>query len=138
MKHPYTSKIQPTQHSQLLKTITKNLNSGKLTTTKCKRCSSLLWPPNKFCFKCLCGETELVELSGRGKVFAFTEIMDGAPYGMENQLPYVLAIVELEEGIRMLTRIVGARYEDLKIGQEVVLTTRKIGEENIVPAFRPL
>ena len=138
MKNPYTLKLQPAQHSKLLKTIIKNLRSGKLTTTKCRRCNSLLWPPNRFCFKCLCDETELVELSGRGRIFAFTEIMDGAPHGIENQPPYVLAIVELEEGIKLLTRIVETSYEDLKIGQKVVLTTRKLDEDILVPAFKPL
>jgi len=59
----------------------KNLKERRLTTTKCKRCAQLLWPPRIVCPNCLSDELEWVDLGTEGELYAFTEMMLGAPLG---------------------------------------------------------
>jgi len=138
MTLPHILRITPVKQGQLISQFYEELGKNKLITTKCKNCNRLLWPPRVFCPYCMRRDVEFTQLSGRGKIIAFTEIIDGAPAGMESEQPYLLAIVELEEGIRLLSRIVEARYSDLEIGQWVEVTARKLFDGSITLAFKPL
>lgn len=67
-------------------------------------------------------------LSGRGTVVSFSVIHD-APKDFDMMKPYVLAIVELEEGLRVTSQIIDAETEDVQIGMPVEAAFRKLGEE---------
>lgn len=91
-----------------------NLALRRLTTTRCRACGSLSFPPRLFCHLCSSNDLEWVELSGRGRIEAFTTQETAFRF----MVPDVIGMVELEEGVRLLTRIIG-RYEDLSIGDAV-------------------
>lgn len=98
----------------------------KMIGSGCSTCSSKYFPPRTVCPKCRRkGKVEPFEFSGNGKVYSFTEI-HAAPAGFEKQVPYIMAIVELEEGTRCTGQIVDANREDLRIGSEVEGVFRKI------------
>ncbi|UCG67550.1 MAG: Zn-ribbon domain-containing OB-fold protein [Deltaproteobacteria bacterium] len=99
------------------------LKEKKLMASKCKECSALWLPPRPICPTCKSHEMEWVELSGRGKLVAFTVIgvgpipMIDAGYNRDN--PYCAGIVEVEEGPRISAQILGvdvAHPENIKIG----------------------
>lgn len=99
------------------------LKEKKLMASKCKECSALWLPPRSICPTCKSNEMEWVELSGRGKLVAFTVIgvgpmpMIDAGYSRDN--PYCAGIVEVEEGPRISAQILGvdvAHPENIKIG----------------------
>lgn len=87
-------------------------------------------PSRAVCPKCR-RKGKLVEhkFSGRGKIYSYT-VIRVAPEGYEYFVPYVLAIVELEEGARITGQVVDTDPESVKIGQEVELVFRKIYEDN--------
>ncbi len=70
-----------------------------------------------------------MQFSGKGRIYSFTEV-HSPPEGFEEQAPYVLAIVELEEGARVMGQIVDVKKEDVKIGQEVEAVFRVIQRDD--------
>ncbi len=98
----------------------------KMMGMHCTTCDAYYFPPRDICPNCRRkGNMEPFEFSGRGKIYSFTEI-HAAPAGFEKQVPYVMAIVELEEGTRCTGQIVDATKKDLKIGDNVEGTFRKL------------
>ena len=71
---------------------------------------------------------ERFRLAGRGKVVTYT-IIHEAPAAFDMMKPYVLAIVELEEGVRVTSQVVDCELTDVKIGMPVESAFRKLGEE---------
>ena len=71
---------------------------------------------------------ERVRLGGRGKVVTFTVVHD-APKDFEAMKPYVLAIVELDEGLRVTSQVIDVEPKEVKIGMPVEVAFRKLGEE---------
>lgn len=75
------------------------------------------------------------EASGRGTVYSFT-VTYRSPIPVKGIKPYVVALVELEEGVRIMANLIGAAPEEAKIGMQVKLAWVKAGEDNF-PAFEP-
>lgn len=96
------------------------LQSGELSTTRCADCDAIHFPPRVVCPECLGGDLSYVTLPDRGELFAFSEVRAGAPLGMEDDVPFVVAIVDLGD-VRLSARIDDARSEDLQIGDQVEL-----------------
>jgi len=99
------------------------LNEWKIMGTKCKKCGALALPPRPICVSCSGSELEWVEFKGTGKLAAFTSITVAPPnmakegFGRNN--PYVVGVVELEEGVKAVARIIGIdakKPEQIKVG----------------------
>jgi uncharacterized OB-fold protein len=114
---------------------------GELVLQRCTSCGLVQHKPRALCVKCLTGTIEHFVASGRGTIHTFTVTHQNQAPPFNAQLPYVLAYVELEEGPRVLTNIVGADPADLRIGQQVVVdfatSPRDDGEAFAVARFRP-
>ena len=103
-----------------------HLRDGDLTTTECQECGAVHFPPRIVCPECMGDDLEYVELPDRGELFAFSEVRAGAPLGMEDDPPFVIAIVDLGD-VRLSARIDDARMDDLEIGDEVELKVLEVG-----------
>jgi len=90
------------------------LKDGKLMATKCKKCGELSFPPRADCIKCLSDEFEWVECSGKGRLHTYT-IIHAAPTGFDDITPYILGVLDLDEGGRLLGWI-DIPKEEIKIG----------------------
>jgi hypothetical protein len=110
------------------------LEGGRLTTTRCRSCGHLTFPPKVLCPGCWGRDLEWVDLRGRGRLASFTEVCV-APSYFQAEAPYVLGLVDLEEGVRVLTRI-QARFEDLRVDQPVALAVRRARPVSLFE-FRP-
>jgi uncharacterized protein len=105
-------------------------NRYNLIGTRCGNCNKVLFPPRFICPYCRrMGKLEPYKLSRKGKIVTYGIAHVGTE-GLEDQVPYVLAIVELDDGPRLTTQIVDCNPEDVKIGDEVELTFRRIGSDN--------
>jgi uncharacterized protein len=95
----------------------------KLNCYKCDSCGKVYFERKGMC---VCGELEFTEFAskGKGKIVSFTEVHSG-PTLFEEQTPYCVGIIDLEEGARITAQIVDCKYEDLKIGMEVEAVFRK-------------
>lgn len=102
----------------------------RMKGNKCVTCSTNYFPPRAVCPKCRRrGKLETLYFSGRGKVYSYTEIHSPAT-GFEDQVPYVFAIIELDEGARVTGQIVDAHKTDVKIGDKVEVVFRKLQSED--------
>ena len=109
---------------------------GKLLIQVCKDCDSLIFYPRNFCPECWSGNLDWVEASGRGTVFTFSTAYDMVEPKFMDELPYTIAYVDLEEGVRMMTRLVDCQPEELQFGMAVeVLFHERDGF--FLPYFRP-
>ena len=81
---------------------------GKLLLQACDACNSMIYFPRRACPNCGASSLRWTQASGRGRVFSFSEVHVSF-YGPEwnSELPYTLALVDLEEGPRMLSRLIG-------------------------------
>lgn len=82
---------------------------------------------------------EWIDLPSEGALFAFTAVMAGAPLGFEKDVPFVTGLVRLKgTDILVTSRIDGAKYEDLKIGDKVWLKVITLPDGRVWFRFTPL
>jgi len=111
-----------------------NLKQGQLTTTKCKKCAQILWPPRIFCPNCFSNEFEWVDLGKEGELYAFTEVRIGAPLGFVQDVPFCVGIVKIS-GLLISSRIDNAKYEQLKIGDKLQLKIVELEDGRVFYRF---
>jgi uncharacterized protein len=109
---------------------------GKLVLPRCVQCGTTIWYPKAFCPACAASTVEWVPTSGNGTVYSFSITRKGAGVWSEHS-PYVIAYVELEEGPRVLTNIVGCNVADVYIGMEVSVVFDATEEGPAVYRFQP-
>jgi uncharacterized protein len=109
---------------------------GRLLLARCRACGHVIWYPRAVCPDCHSLDTEWAEASGRGTVYSFTVSRRGEGPWRE-VAPYVLAYVELDEGVRVMTNIVDCDVDTLRIGQPVEVAFADTGEGNALVRFRP-
>ncbi|MFW6040836.1 MAG: Zn-ribbon domain-containing OB-fold protein [Thermoplasmatota archaeon] len=98
---------------------------------ECGNCGRVYFPPRGVCPHCRrksYGKMKERELSGKGKVVTYSEIHEPHPE-FKNLVPYIIAIVEMEEEVRVTGHLVGVDLEDVEPGMEVEATLRRLGEE---------
>jgi uncharacterized protein len=95
---------------------------GRLLVQRCGRCGTHQFYPRRHCAACLAPEPDWVEATGRGRLHTFSVVRRSANPEFAGDCPYVFAIVELEEGVRLATRIVGAEEGSLRCDMPVRLT----------------
>jgi len=112
----------------------KYLEEGEIAATKCKACGRLYFPPRADCIDCLSSDVEWIPLSGRGKLITYTTAYF-APAGFE--APYTLAVAELEESVRVFTRIgKDVKQDEIRIGMNVKLVPVRLADERITYELR--
>jgi len=122
------------------------LLNGKFIGLKCLDCGTVICPPKSTCDNCKGRNLEKVQLSGKGKVVSYT-VTYVAPMGYENEVPYVVAMVELDEGCWILGRLdVDAEVAEKEnlIGKRVEVYGKEFPSEmfypdkerRVVPMFR--
>ncbi len=102
-----------------------------LIGSKCGNCGALDFPPRVVCPRCgrkSVGKMQRMKFGGRGKVVSFTVIHD-APKAFDMMKPYVLAIVEMDEGVRLTSQVIDCDPAKVTIGMPVESAFRKLGEE---------
>lgn len=116
----------------------KALRSDRLLLPRCDRCDFLVWPPRPYCPNCSSLEVSWEPASGRGVVYSYTVNRRGRGYNRmyRDDSPYVIAYVELAEGPRVLSNVVGCQPGDVHIGMPVAAVFEHDGED-VIMRFRP-
>jgi uncharacterized OB-fold protein len=107
----------------------------RLVVQRCDACGTHQHYPRALCTACASTELSFVEASGRAVVHSFT-VVHRAPHDAFEP-PYVVAIVELEEGPRMLTNIVGCEPSDVGCDMTVRVAWEPLPDGRKLPVFRP-
>lgn len=112
---------------------------GELLLQRCKNCSTYIWYPRHICISCGSRELEWVKASGRGKVYSYTvvrQVIGNSPE-FSKEIPFVVAEIELDEGVRICSNIVGVKPEDVSIGMPVEVFFEECTPEISLPKFKP-
>ena len=110
----------------------------ELRFEKCRNCGHVRWPPSIICPMCYSKHTEWIRASGKGKTYTFVVYHQAFHKAFENNLPYVTAIIELEEGPRLLSNIVGCNPQEVRCDMPLEVTWEDINEEFSLPKFKPI
>jgi len=111
---------------------------NELLIQKCKDCQKHIFYPKLFCPHCLSPNLKWVKASGRGKIYSFTVIYSYAPTEFSEDTPYIVAIIDLQEGVRMMSNITGCPPERIKCDMEVEVVFNDVTEEITLPKFKPV
>lgn len=102
---------------------------------RCQTCSAANFPPAEHCRQCLSFDVAWERSVGEGVVYSWTVVHRAATPVFET--PYAPAIVTLAEGYQMLTNIIGANADELRVGMAVQVDFREVSAELWLPYFRP-
>jgi uncharacterized OB-fold protein len=110
----------------------------ELSIQRCRACGRHVFYPRAACPHCFAADLEWRRVSGRGTLHTFTVVHRGQR-GFPLAAPYVIAIVELDEGPRMMTNLVGVDADParLRIGMPVEVVFEDVSPEIALPRFRP-
>lgn len=111
--------------------------SGALLIAKCADCGALHHYPRPFCPSCWSENVSAIESSGRGTLYTYSTVFVNDLPPFKEHLPYVAALVELDEGPRLMTRIVDCDPADLAVGMAVTAAFQDIDDSYTAIVFRP-
>lgn len=110
----------------------------RLVIQECTDCDLLIMYPKAFCPRCLSHGLGWTESHGHGSIYSFTVVERGAPSEFADLVPYVAAIVRLDEGVQMLSLIVGCDPNDVRCDQAVIVDFEWTADKGFaLPVFRP-
>jgi uncharacterized protein len=109
--------------------------AGRLDLQRCVPCDRLVWYPRRRCHRCGSDDLRWETLSGRASVYAFTVVHRAPDPSVE--VPYVVALVDLEEGARVMTNLVGIDPQDVRVGLPVEVRFRALDDGLALPIFGP-
>ncbi|HUU00203.1 MAG TPA: Zn-ribbon domain-containing OB-fold protein [Myxococcota bacterium] len=114
------------------------LKDGRLMGSKCTRCGRTDFPPRADCPECLSGEFEYTDWSGRGSLMTYTRI-DAAPTGFADMVPYIIGLVKLEEGGRLVAWFGESIPEaEIEIDMQLQVVPRVFGEIEEIKVYYTL
>ena len=108
---------------------------GRFMVQACE-CGVRLFPPRIVCPECWSGELRWEEASGLGTVYSHSVLYRAPTEAFADLVPYVVAMVDLDEGPRMMTNVVGCPPEEVVVGLRVRVEFDP--ERGDLPLFRPL
>jgi uncharacterized protein len=108
---------------------------GRLVTQKCQGCGRLRHPPRPMCPVCHSLDVEHIDLSGDGVVYSFAILHH--PQNPAFEYPVLAALIDLDEGVRMLSNLVDIDPRDINIGMPVTVEFRPTRHDGAVPVFKP-
>ena len=109
---------------------------GRLLLSRCDDCNEVVWYPRPLCPRCGSTMLSAENASGTGAIYSFT-IVDRGRGAYRDAAPFVIAYVELAEGPRVLTNVVGCAPQDVHIGQRVTIEFHDTGAGVALYRFRP-
>ena len=133
MAEPQRARPKPTPETQHFWDGTQ---AGELRLQRCDACANVYFPPRPFCPKCASRQVSVFKASGKGKLYSYVIHHRPVP-GFTP--PYSIAVVELDEGPRMMTNVVDCPQtpEALELDMELEVKFEKLDEAITLPLFRP-
>jgi len=113
-------------------------NRHELMLQRCTICGAYLYPVKLRCDLCLNTSIEWVEASGKGRLYSFGLMHQLYDPRFADEIPYNVALVELEEGIRIVSNVVGCPSSELRIDMPLQVTFEDINDEVAIPKFKPV
>lgn len=111
---------------------------GRLLLRHCGDCGAVTYYPRPFCPRCWSENVDWQEACGRGTLYSWSVIYSNDQPPFRDRVPYVAAMVDLEEGPRMMTNVVDCEFDRLRVDMALRLEFLEISEDYSIPVFAPL
>jgi len=108
----------------------------RLALPKCEDCQKFWFPPSRTCPHCLSANFSFQNVSGKGKIFSFVTFHRVYRPAFTNDVPYVVALIELDEGPRLLSNIMGVTHDQVKCEMRVEVVFDDYDEDISIPKFK--
>ena len=115
----------------------RSIGEGKLRLQRCAKCGCFRHPPQPICARCASFEDEWVEASGEATLYSFTIVHHPVHPAVETWVPYATGLVELAEGVRMVSLIKGVPLDQIVIGMKLRCVFTQVAPDFALPAFEP-
>ncbi len=110
---------------------------NRLVIQRCNACDEKIMFPRRYCPSCLSDDLGYVAAKGTGEIYTLTTQMAGPPSGFEDLLPYVIAVIRLDEDVQMMSNIIGPGALSARIGDRVQVDFHPVpGTDTVLPVFR--
>jgi len=109
---------------------------GDLMLQRCAACGTWMWPVRFRCVECFGDELRWEASAGNGTVYSFARVHQVFHPGFAGEVPYNVAMIDLDEDVRLIANVVGQPDSALEIGQRVTVVFDQITEEVALPRFR--
>ena len=110
---------------------------GRLLIKRCAACARAHYYPRPFCPHCWSPDVSWEQASGRGSLYTYSVVHKNDLPPFNERVPYVAAIVELEEGPRAMTNVVDCEFDDLRVGMALAVEFRAVSDDLSIPVFHP-
>nr|WP_245180338.1 Zn-ribbon domain-containing OB-fold protein [Cupriavidus sp. LEh25] len=107
----------------------------RLVIRRCKACGELHFMPRYLCPSCWSDDLEWIDAAGTGRVHSFSVIRRASDPAFASRVPYVIALIELDEGPRMMANILGENALAVGVGDAVRVTFEDRGDGALIPQF---
>jgi hypothetical protein len=103
---------------------------------RCKACGSWRHVPREMCAECGSMEWEWAKSSGKGTVYTWTVAVRAMHPAFQAEVPYAPVVIEMDEGVRLLSTVLDVAPEDLRVGMPVEVVFQDVTDEIALPKFR--
>lgn len=110
----------------------------QLVMQRCSTCGSYRFPARPLCSSCLSDQATWEQVSGKGEVLSYTIMHQVYHPGFASEVPYAIVLVQLVEGPRLISNLVGVPSDQVRIGMPVEVVFEDISEEVTLPKFAPV
>jgi len=123
--------------SPLTEPFWQGLREREVRIQRCPDCQRYIFYPRALCPHCLSEGLEWVRASGRGRVYSYTVVRRAMHPAFQPEVPYVFAIIELEEGVRLPSNVINCRPEDVRVDMRVKAVYDDVTPEITLLKFEP-
>ncbi|MBD9474500.1 Zn-ribbon domain-containing OB-fold protein [Achromobacter sp. ACM01] len=109
---------------------------SRLVIQQCACCKTRQFYPREFCTACLSDDIEWIDSAGLGTVYTYTVNRRPSNAALSEKVPYVVAMIDLDEGVRMMANIIDTPPEAVRIGSRVRVCFEQVSDEISLPQFR--
>ncbi len=137
MAQEYRKPLPRPLHEETSRPFWEAARRHELVMPRCKRCSNLFFYPRELCPHCLSSDIEWQKVSGRGRLYSYTIIYQPGNPAFNADVPYIYAMVQLDEGPRIISNLVDCPIEEVRIDMPVVAVFDDVTPEWTLVKFRP-
>lgn len=137
MTSEYAKPLPVPSNAELSKPFWDATKRHELVLPHCNSCSTSFFYPRERCPECLSGDLTWSEASGKGSIYSFTVIEQPVDREFLGDVPYIYAIVQLEEGPRIISNVVECALEDVRVDMPVTAVFDDVTSDVTLVKFRP-
>ena len=108
----------------------------ELKLPRCEDCGKFHFYPRSACPHCRSQRLTWAQVSGKGEVYSFTVVYRAPSKGFEADVPYVVAVIALDEGPHLMSRLIDVQPDSVRIGQRVTVDFQQRADDIVMPVFK--